>query len=258
MSIRSQYFDERFSASATVHPPLPFFHTCDAGYFQDILDGRQLIPTPCDVYKEDLLYLFYGKPAYKSGEVLNSKLVALMPLCFIVNYNAITSIKRMLAFDSGAFPMYERFIHKSMTKEQFELTPSKNSLNKMIEYFFANNDSYFNGEPRQSITYDKIHFQVESYHSLLKSDGLDAVDDRKSTLEIQLDHPIALNNSNIEAIILPKSLSTSDTVKKIITDDLHIPMIEIKNYGVSSQKYYTEILDKTREFLVSKSLIYER
>jgi hypothetical protein len=255
MALADQFLDQRFLSPATTHPPLPFFHCCEAKFLQSILDDLALVPRYCGVYNEDLLYAFYGKPAYKPGKPINSRLTFMMPLCFIVNHDAITSIKRLVAFDSGAFPMYKDHLHESMTRREFELTPLKASLYKMVNFFYEDNDAYFNGQAKKVVDYDPIHSQLEGYHSLLITDHKTEVDDRKASLEVQLDRPIPINSSTIEAIILPKSQAESPIVKGILFDTLHIPLITITNYGVMSRDYYVDVMEKTKQFLVGKKLL---
>ena len=255
MSLAAQYLDQRFTGASVQHPALPFFHSCEAKFLQSILDSRELQPRPCKVYGENLLYLFYGKPAYKSGEISHSSLSFMMPMCFIINYEAVCDVKRIVAFDSGAFPMYKDHFHESMTTKEFELTPSKSVLKKMIGYFYTGNESYFNGKPKQELVYDPIHFQIEGYHSLIKTQNKAEIDDRKASLEVQVTAAIPLNSFAIEAIILPASLAKSPMVKEIIINDLKIPIIEILNYGVVSNNYYGLVLDKARDHLVKKGVL---
>jgi len=255
MAIKNQYLDERFTLVPNIHPALPFFHTCEALHLQSILDSGELQPQYCDVYKENLLYLFYGKPAYKTSELKHSDLNFLMPLCFIINYDAVSSIKRILAFDSGAFKRYSEHMHNAMKPEEFELTPTKDTLNKMVDFFYDGNDPYFNGQVKKEVKFDSIHFQLESYYSLISSGSRDEVDDRKSTFEVQTEDPITLNNKNIEAIILPQMLAESPIVEDKLKKALGIPLISIKNYGVASQLYYVNVLEKAKDFLVTQKLL---
>lgn len=125
-------------------------------------------------------------------------------------------MKRVVAFDSGAYDLYAEFTHKSMKREEFHLSPNKDALNKIIDFFFADNDAYYNGDAKKVLSeYDPVHFQVESYHSILISNHKTELDDRKSSIEVQLDYPIPLNNTNVEAVILPKHLAGSPTIKSL-------------------------------------------
>lgn len=254
MGLKGKYLDERFTTSVVNHPPLPFFHSSEAVNLQAIFDSGELQPRYCKVYEEELLYLFYGRPAYKSCSTTNSRLSFLMPVVFIINYDAIDEIRRAVAFDSGAFRLYAEHLHDNMKPEEFYLTPTKETLNKMVHYFFNGNDPYFHGEANKTLEFDSIHFQLEGYHSIITSTHKMGVDDRKASLEVQLDYSIPLTNKHIEAVILPKYLANSATIKGIM-DSLQIPVITIKNYGVASRDYYVYILEKAKEYLVGKKLL---
>ena len=135
------------------------------------------------------------------------------------------------------------------------MQPTKDALNKMVHYFFNGNDPYFIGDAKKSLDYDRVHFQVEGYHSIITGVHKTIEDDRKGSLEVQLDYPIALNESNIEAIILPEALALSPMIKHTITDTLHIPMIPVINYGVVAKDYYVHVLEETRKLLIKKKLL---
>jgi hypothetical protein len=45
---------------------LPLVHITRAYAFDTILDGDTLEPKPCDIFNEKLIYLFYGRPAYRA------------------------------------------------------------------------------------------------------------------------------------------------------------------------------------------------
>jgi hypothetical protein len=255
MALQDRYLDERFTVTGAALPLLPFFHTCDAFYLQQILDAGELRPRLCDVYKEPLLYLFYGRPAYKSGERQNSRYPFLMPMCFIVNSDVVRSMKRLLPFDSGAFHRYKDFMHGAMTLDQFRLTPVLDSCDKVVNFCYGNNDAYFMSNAKKEIIYDQAHFQLTSYHSIISSEHKMDLDDRKASLEAQLEVPIAINNINIEAIILPKMLADSEEFKCIITDRLNIKMIPYDNFGVVASLYYVEILQLARQYMIDKKLL---
>jgi hypothetical protein len=256
MGVKEKYLDERFDTSSKQLNSLPFFHSCEAIHLQGILDNNAIQPQHCDVYNENLLYLFYGKPAYKPSELANSNLKFLMPVCFIIKYDAIKAIKRAVAFDSGAYHLYTDHLHPSMKPEEFHLTPIKDTVKKVVHYFFNNNERYFEGRARKDLDYDPLHFQIESYHSIITSDHKTGVDDRKAAIEVQLDYEIPLNSNIIEAIILPKSLALSPIIQGKCLDTLQgIQLLSIPNYGVAAKNYYVYVLEMTKDFLIGKNLM---
>jgi hypothetical protein len=256
LSDQGIYFDQRFDTSIEALLPLPFFHSCDAIHLKSILDYGAVKLMPCKEYGEDLLYTFYGKPGFKSSNSRNSRAGYLMPLCFIVRYEFVTGIHRAVAFDSGAYNigLYKDHLHKSMKLHQFHLTPEKDSLRKMVQYFYESNEKYFVGEPKGVIDYDPLHTPIESYLSILRCTYQTEFDDRKGCLEAQLKYEIPIHKDAIEAVIMPSHLMTSPTVQRKIIDQ-GIPVLPVLNYGVAQGNYYVHVLELTRSFLVQNRLM---
>ncbi|MFD2162244.1 hypothetical protein ACFSJU_07555 [Paradesertivirga mongoliensis] len=251
-----QYFDNRFVGGDKNPPFLPFFHCCDAFYLQNIIKDRHLKPRPCKVFNnEELLYLFYGRPAYKSSEVQNSKMASFMPTCFILKPGAVAEIRRILPFDSGGFSLYKECMHPGMTLESFLMTPSLESISKTIGYFYKGNQEYLLAKPNESIVYDPLEFQVESYHTLISGKFLTNADDRKASIEVQVNQPIPLTKDSLDAVILPSYLMSSQTVQDFFINELDTTVITIENFGVASSRYYIHLLEKVQEFLTKKYLL---
>lgn len=120
----ADYFDEKLNVHNITKEMLPFFHSCDAFFFRSIIIGKKLTPTKCTVFEnEDLLYLFYGRPAYKASNLLSSRLSSMLPVSFILKSDCVDDIKRIAPFDTGAFHkgLYKDYIHPSMHMQNFFL-----------------------------------------------------------------------------------------------------------------------------------------
>lgn len=257
MRLIGQYFDKRLYPIISTQPTLPFFHCCDARFLQFILEDRQLKPRKCKVFgMEELLYLFYGRPAYKNAEEKHGNLFVNMPVCFIIKSDAVHTIKRVIPFDSGGFSHYGNHIHKDMKLEEFFITPEKSALSQVVESFYDDNAQYFNGKAKAEVTFDPMHFQLEVYHSLIKTSALEEADDRKRSIEVQIDYPIELSKSNIELIIMPEYLISSSIVQDILIKELGIQIEGITNFGVASSCYYTHVLTIAQQHLKSNNLLY--
>jgi hypothetical protein len=46
-------------------PILPAVHITSAAHINNIFDTNKLHLSPCEKFKENLLYLFYGRPSYR-------------------------------------------------------------------------------------------------------------------------------------------------------------------------------------------------
>ena len=84
--------------------PLPFIHSCEGFLGEEIVKEDELKTTVCPVFKKELLYFFYGKPAYYvADKETNSRTDELYcPCCFILDETKI-KINTVYPFDSGGF-----------------------------------------------------------------------------------------------------------------------------------------------------------
>jgi hypothetical protein len=119
---------------------LPLCHTTAFANCEDIAKNG-LVPTNCDVYKEDLLYFFYGKSRY----LINRKKLDVLtplerrPMAFLFRFDSV-QIKRYLPFDSGGFPRYNL---TSPRKEfEFEKSPSGEHISHIIDLIYYDHATY--------------------------------------------------------------------------------------------------------------------
>ncbi|MCX6318259.1 MAG: hypothetical protein NTW29_13285 [Bacteroidetes bacterium] len=258
----NEYFDNKLNSNISGLDLLPIFHTCESYYLNEILRHKKLIPqlqTCKDFLNEELLYLFYGRPAYRSSVTENSDLTSYLPACFIINPGIINNIKRIIPFDSGAFTngLYADFLHSKMEINQFFLKPELNSIIRMIGYFFQNNANYFNGVIPQHLDYDPLDFPKESYSKLIRDAGKSVVDDRKASIEIQMSAPLELTEKSLMAVILPKHLCVAEIVQEVLVKELKVEIIPYNSYGIASHYYYTQILDLAKQFLIKRNYLNE-
>jgi hypothetical protein len=251
------FFDDKYANAVQVPNLLPYFHTCDAFAFRTILETRELHAMECQVFnREKLLYLFYGKPAYKTPNKSHSKLTSFLPITFILDGNFISDIKRIVPFDSGAFcsGMYKEYLHPKMTVNDFLMHPLPSSIGKTVGYFYDTNENYFSFNPKNNIEYGELDYEIESYFNLIRSANQGLVDDRRGTIEIQLGQNVPLNENSLKALILPRNLLSAPSVEKILVDECKAELIPYDCYGVGSDLYYTNTLELARNYINNKYL----
>jgi hypothetical protein len=254
------YFIEKIKRKGERLKPMPLFHTCDAYFLKSILQNRKITTSKCPFFQyEELLYLFYGKPAYKNSIKENSDLKSLLPVSFVLNYDKVGPIERVFPFDTGAFKngLYKEYFHPKMGIEEFKMKPELDSLVTSVDYFYGQNVSYFDNNPKKIINYDALDFTIESYHKLIMNGGLSVADDRKASFEIQLSHNIPLTSETLLAIIIPSNFEDSVEIKDIIVKELKSEILTYRSFGVASDKHYTSILNITRDFLIKKGFCNE-
>lgn len=145
---------------------LPLFHTCDGFFARKHLRAEELVTEDvCEVFNEQVTYLFYGRAAYKYALTdLATTQLSLYPVCFIFDLELIEDIKRIYPFDSGAMhhAFLKGFMDDKMTLADFESEPDTRRIADIVLKFFDNNSDYLKAKPNQreipSIKPGKIHF----------------------------------------------------------------------------------------------------
>lgn len=195
---------------------LPLTHVTDGYSFRDIMAAAALQPTPCHVFGGQLVYLFYGRPAYRAAaqaEANGSE--AYWPVCFVLESDAVAAT-RIYPFDSGAFHYrrFDDFMYHRMIKEDFELDSAPESPGKLVHLFWRDMRSYFNASAYGSFEPGPLDFEASAYRRLIRHEGRAGFDERNSAIEIQTDQPVDLPGNTI-AVILPYEFATPEMLAKI-------------------------------------------
>lgn len=205
---------------------LPLVHTTTAYNFDQILEESTLGPSDCDVFMERLLYMFYGRPAYRVKESRNERLEFEWPVVLIFKPIAIQSIKRIFPFDSGAFDrgVYEEFFAKQSKIDDFAVTPNLDSARKVVSAFYSNNMEYITGGTRKNVEIGRRQFEVQGVYELMRLPGVMMLDgsnrvrdDRSTAIEIQVDQEIVFKD-NLIAVIIPRTYLDDDEILKVLKE----------------------------------------
>lgn len=138
---------------------LPLCHTTTEGSFYNILECGQLSATEIDpIYKEPLIYFFYGMASYIVGKTPNNY-EGDPPITFLfaIDNFKTSQLKRILPFDSGGFDKYK--VKKGYTRENFSCnSPHAASLQGIIKLLYGNNESYLKTKIAKDSILDKSQF----------------------------------------------------------------------------------------------------
>jgi hypothetical protein len=196
-------FVDAVSGLAPAGPYLPLVHTTSAPTFEFYIEpSGQLEARACPVYrKEELVYLFYGKPSYrpKGAEKNHRHMLQFAPVCLVLDVPPSLSPKRVMPFDSGAYHdkliAKEGHAHTSLPKELFEL-PTLDAARAVVGLFFGSNLKYFDEIPLEPTPIDSsLNTCVETYVSLIDRKGSNRGDSRLTSIEVQFNQDIALAGS---------------------------------------------------------------
>jgi len=147
-------------------------HTTDAYGVQGVVDSGRLEPSACPVFGEDLLYFFYGRPAYRpSGAEPAVTLRAFFPVCFVLHPDPVRSPKRMYSFDSGAMNggIFDTFLHHAMSLGDFALRADADTPGRVVSAFFGSNECYLRGRVQDGLAFPALELQAECYFELARA-----------------------------------------------------------------------------------------
>ena len=213
------------AAHAAAPGALPLTHITRAYSFDEMLEGEALEPSHCDVFKEPLIYLFYGRPAYRAKLGNNARLEFEWPVVFIFHPDKISSIKRLFPFDTGAFSigLYESFFDRKARLDDFSLEPSLEAARTVVSAFYVDQKEYFLGSTRKNIDLPIRQFEAQGLFELARLPGDQSQatksggrDERSSAIEIQVSEPIAFKDALL-AIVLPEAYLDDAEVKAALS-----------------------------------------
>ena len=202
---------EETSVDASM-PLFPLIHKADSirqpgkeGFVaSDIFRSGRINPVPCDVFGEDLVYTFVGRPSYRELR---------FPVCFIIR-PAPELLQNVFVFDTGAYytNRYGKVVDNLLDINLFRISADPKSLRRFITYMFGNNENYYFSLPLHEDPSEIMNSEEEyAYLTLGKIMTFHKAnfDTRCRTIENILRTPICLREY-LQAIILPRSLEEND------------------------------------------------
>lgn len=258
LKTRLQTYLGRFSDKTQ---SLPLIHTTSTNAFREIVSEKAIkAHKECDVFKEWLIYLFYGRPAYKVrvNEADQQVTDEYLPVAFIVRPDAVTNVKRVFPFDSGTFDndAYLSVHHKTAKLSDFELEPSLIAARRVVKAFFGTNQNYVLGEATSRGKLNPLdHPEASAYFSLVEGVADRSVDDRRYSIEIQTLDPLYLA-TDILAVVMPHTWLKSRTVRSLLRAHPSITPITYARFnGATVSNCHAVIFEKVHEFLASNAYL---
>lgn len=210
----SQFRD--FIHRATPVPgQLGLTHVTDCARLASLVQSRRLEPRLCDVFGEKLVYLFYGRPAYRrawNGDATSNLDYA--RICLVLRDEIAEHAHRILPFDSGGFQRYAGAFHDSIDIADFELMAGDHPL-RLIGAFYESLERYWTMEPIQPRTFPVTQHIVRSYHQLITGGLAEKFDDRCAAIEVQLSNALELDGE-VLALIGPNQIFDDPAVQALV------------------------------------------
>lgn len=197
---------------------LAWCHTTTAFKFRRMAETGECKLRPCEVFSEDLLYLFYGRPAYRANNDPMSK-AGSQPVVLLFEPPIADNGKRLHPFDTGAFraDRLGRWLDPDMKLSAFELKCSTEGVLRFVAAFFASNENYLRTQLRPDIKQFGGEFEASALFRMFTAaaDGNpdQPADDRRMAVELQVSDPISLKSSALLAVIYPDELAQASWFK---------------------------------------------
>lgn len=239
-------FLSQLGSGGSVFPLLPLTHVTSAHGLRGVIDSKGVDIADCSVFGEKLSYWFYGRPAYKLGDIhFGSKALYHAPVCLIANPKNFPTPKRAFPFDSGAFDgrKFNGIMPKKASLADFELEPSFKAAQRVVGKFYESNEEYLLANPKQNITHNNWDFELSAYHTLIRAaqDGHEAqrFDERSSSIEFQFAGRIPFPSA-FDAIVLPSPLLNGDDKYTGAIKKSGLHLIPYPVFGAFKQSEYTK------------------
>lgn len=190
---------------------LVWCHTTNAIRFRAMADSGECKVRRCGVFDEDLLYFFYGRPAYRMEDVPMAK-AASQPVVLLFDPLLVDSGKRLYPFDSGAFHdnRLDRWMDPEMELPAFALKCGSEGATRFVAAFFESNDNYLRTQVRKDLKQYGGEFEVSALVRLFVAaadcNPDQPADDRRMALELQFDKTVSLRSAALMGVIYPDEL----------------------------------------------------
>ncbi|WP_299765484.1 hypothetical protein [uncultured Dokdonia sp.] len=181
---------------------LPLTHVTPWENFRKIAIDEFLLPKPCRFFKEELIYLNFGRLAYKPSKK-DYNWNENSPVIIFFNNRLLDKCNRYFPFDTGAI-LAGRFratnLNSKKLKEKFAFDLKKSTPENWINSIYSSNLEYIEHKMPSLITNNNEinHLLIEAYNQLEKNDELDY---RLTSIECHSKVPISIKNSFL--VIIP-------------------------------------------------------
>jgi hypothetical protein len=131
---------------------LPPVHVNEARCFEKIIRDGQLIPWGCKVFGEELLYLSYGGPFYRTGHE-PTRDASELPIAFLFDPSLLSSFFRYFPFDTGALANHRfgQAGERLLPLEEYAVVGDELSAPLMVHYLYETNRAYLSGRLRKDL-----------------------------------------------------------------------------------------------------------
>lgn len=225
-------------------------HCTTVGTGLSALTVGALEPRACPVYGDDLLYFFYGRPAFKPAAGLGaSNIVDYAPICLVLDPTVIVQAARILPFDSGGFARYQQLIGPGLPLNDFELGVDRQTPRRLIKAFYQTPRNYYDQAPTlRDADIPLSGRTARAYARLIADPAIRETDDRCGTIEVQVSKAVPLKDA-LRAIVAPAVLFDDPEIQEAIKTCPGVSLLPYSTFGRFSPEGLTYALyDRVNDF----------
>ncbi len=237
---------------------LHLMHSTTVSAGASIIVAGELRTRACTVYGgADLLYLFYGRPAFKPlPGMLPSGIDEHLPMCLVVDPGLLDDAVRILPFDSGGYNRYAAYTGAIVARPDFELGAGREVPMRLVRAFFETNRNYYHQKPTVDHAAIPVsHGAARAFARLALDPGLSDDDDRRSTIEVQIGRSVPLARA-LRAVVAPPVLLSDPAVVSALDAMPGVKRVTYETYGRQQPLAYVgSLYDKVASFLVAEGVM---
>ena len=236
---------------------MPLMHAAPTGLGAQIIASGEVRTSPCGVYGCDLVYFFYGRPAFKPFRNMPaSGMDEHLPMCLVMDPALLGDSFRILPFDSGGYGRYRPHLGGFVERPDFELGPAGDFPLRLVRAFYETNRNYYRQRPTMS--QDDIPVSQPAARAvarLARDPSLADDDDRRSTIEIQIDRTVPLAAA-LRAVVGPPALLSDPGVERTLDALPAVRRLEYDTFGRQQPSHYTALLyDHVSRYLIDTKVM---
>lgn len=142
-----------------------------------------------------------------------------------------------------------------MSLNSFEMANNFSGIDGLIEFFYGDALSYFEGYPDQNLYLPPLSFEAQSYFQLSSSEAKSSFDDRCSTIEMQTNSSIDFDLHPPVAVIMPSTFLNEKQVQDLFLQ-LKVVPLTYEVYRMRPLEFTSQIYDIARRFLMVRGVFH--
>jgi len=236
---------------------MPLMHSTATGIGARIIVQGELRTRACTVYGTELLYLFYGRPAFKPlPGIAPSGIAEHLPMCLVLDPALLGDALRILPFDSGGYDRYAPNVGPLLQRTDFELGPRGDLPMRLVRAFFDSNGNYYHAAPTADADGISLsHEAARAFARLSRDQSIADDDDRRTTIEVQIARSIPLSGA-LRAVVAPAALLSDPVIAAALAAMPDVAPIQYPTFGRHQPSAYTALLyEYVARYLVSQKVM---